>query len=380
MTDPRLDNRVLGLYVHFPWCIKKCPYCDFNSHPLKDNTDQEAYLQALRKDWQQQYKAFAAQRLAQTPSQQFNSVFFGGGTPSLFRPELLQQLLSEIPHQGAEVTLEVNPGTAEYYGFSDYLEAGINRLSIGAQSFADPQLAALGRVHCADETRQAYARARQAGFSNINIDLMWGLPGQSVEAALADLRQAIALQPEHISWYQLTIEAKTEFAMRPPILPKDALLQEIEEAGLALLAAAGWQRYEVSAFAKPGKQCQHNLTYWSFGDYLGIGAGAHGKFSRDAKLLRTQRRTQPRLYQQDPCNGEPVSVVPDQLTLEFMMNALRLIDGVSQDTFAERTHITWSSIEPIWQGLAEQGLVTTDRCATTALGLRYLDSVLERFL
>jgi oxygen-independent coproporphyrinogen-3 oxidase len=197
---------------------------------------------------------------------------------------------------------------------------------------------------------------------------------------LADLQQAIALSPEHISWYQLTIEAKTEFARRPPLLPKDGFLQDIEAAGLALLADAGFERYEVSAFAKPDRQCKHNLTYWSFADYLGIGAGAHGKISIDDRILRTQRPSQPRLYQQDPKTIAPAQVNPEQRGLEFMMNALRLIDGVEQSIFEERTHMPWHSIETVWQELVTQGLVAADRCATTPLGLRYLDSVLERLL
>lgn len=380
MIDPRTDPHTLGLYVHFPWCIKKCPYCDFNSHPLKDSTDQGQYLNALLLDWQHQQRAFGEDRLAVVPSGAFTSIFFGGGTPSLFKPEHLHHLLHEIPSQGAEITLEVNPGTAEYFRFEDYGSAGINRLSMGAQSFSNQQLAALGRVHQSHETLQAFERARQAGFTNINLDLMWGLPGQTVEEALADLQQAIDLNPEHISWYQLTIEAKTEFAQRPPILPKDRVLLDIELAGLSLLKDAGFQRYEVSAFSKPGKACRHNLGYWSFGDYLGLGAGAHGKLSVGAQILRTQRPSQPRLYQLDPETIEPREVIKDQLTLEFMMNALRLVDGVEQRVFTQRTHIEWMEIEPVWRELVNLGLVEQARCATTPLGLRYLDSVLEKFL
>ena len=230
------------------------------------------------------------------------------------------------------------------------------------------------------ETLQALERARHAGFDNINLDLMWGLPGQTVAGALADLQQAIDLSPEHISWYQLTIEAKTEFARRPPLLPKDGFLQDIEAAGLELLADAGFERYEVSAFAKPNKQCIHNLTYWSFGDYLGIGAGAHGKVSVDDGILRTQRPSQPRLYQQDPTTIAPAPVSTEQRGLEFMMNALRLIDGVEQAVFEERTNMPWHDNQAVWGELVALDLVASDRCATTPLGLRYLDSVLERFL
>ena len=375
-----MDSRALGLYVHFPWCIKKCPYCDFNSHPLKETTDQEAYLHALLSDWQHQHEILGQKRLAETPSENFTSIFFGGGTPSLFKPDLLHRLMRDLPHRGAEVTLEVNPGSTEYFRFEDYQAAGINRLSIGAQSFSNTQLAALGRVHQMHETLQAFERARRAGFDNINVDLMWGLPGQTVAGALADLQQAIDLSPEHLSWYQLTIEAKTEFARRPPLLPKDGFLQDIEAAGLALLADSGFERYEVSAFAKAGRQCKHNLTYWSFGDYLGIGAGAHGKVSVDDRILRTQRPSQPRLYQQDPKTIAPTQVDTEQRALEFMMNTLRLIDGVEQSIFEERTSLPWHDMETVWHELVTQGLVAADRCATTPLGLRYLDSVLERFL
>ena len=380
MTDSCPDTSALGLYVHFPWCVKKCPYCDLNSHPIKESTDQQAYLNALLLDWRQQHGTFGRARIAESNTQQVSSIFFGGGTPSLFEPQYLARLLEEVPHRGAEITLEVNPGTAEYFRFEDYKAAGINRLSIGAQSFSNTQLAQLGRVHQRDETVRAVAKARHAGLGNINLDIMWGLPGQSVEGALDDLQQAIDLEPKHISWYQLTIEPKTEFAGRPPILPVDPVLQEIEQAGLALLADAGFQRYEVSAFSQQGHQCQHNLIYWSFGDYLGIGAGAHGKISQKDDIYRTQRPSQPRLYQQDSQITE-LTLIPDaQRPIEFMMNALRLIDGVPQQTFAERTQLPWQSVREVWQELVSLELVRQDRCATTPLGLRYLDSVLERFL
>ena len=380
MIEAHSDTSAFGLYVHFPWCIKKCPYCDFNSHLLKAGTDQVVYLDALLGDWRQQYGSFGKARIAQTNTGQIDSIFFGGGTPSLFKPQHLARLLEEVPHQGAEITLEVNPGSAEYHRFEDYQDAGINRLSIGAQSFSNAQLARLGRVHKQDETINAVAKAKQAGFSNINLDIMWGLPGQSVAEALQDLRQGIQLQPQHISWYQLTIEPKTEFAGRPPILPVDLVLQEIEQAGLALLAEAGFQRYEVSAFARPGYQCQHNLVYWTFGDYMGIGAGAHGKITQGPNIYRTQRPSQPRLYQQDGQTTKLTEIPRSQRTIEFMMNALRLLDGVTQQSFAERTQLPWQSVSQVWQELVELELVHHDRCATTALGLRYLDSVLERFL
>jgi oxygen-independent coproporphyrinogen-3 oxidase len=372
MLDPRESEDVLGLYVHFPWCVKKCPYCDFNSHPLKADTDQAAYLDALIEDWQKQHATLGSRRLLAVPSQQFTSVFFGGGTPSLFEPRHLTRLLAQIPHEGAEVTLEVNPGTAERHSFSEFRSAGINRLSLGAQSFADTQLQQLGRIHRSTETLHAFASAREAGFTNINVDLMWGLPGQTVEAALADLNQAIELQAEHISWYQLTIEAKTEFAKRPPILPKDKILQDIEEAGLERLSQAGYTRYEVSAFAKDPAYCRHNLTYWSFGDYLGIGAGAHGKVTLNGDILRTQRPSQPRLYQKDPEGTPSTTVAADQLVLEFMMNALRLTDGVPQSVFTQRTGIEWEQIQPKWRELVALGLGPRRSMCNHSLGLAVL--------
>ena len=371
-----------GLYVHFPWCIKKCPYCDFNSHPLKDDVDQQRYLNSLLEDWQEQITStFADAKDTQSLDIGFKTVFFGGGTPSLFKPHLIAILLNELPlAPDAEITMEANPGTQEYTDFEEYLSAGINRLSIGAQSFQNSQLEKLGRVHNRDETIAAVAKAKSAGFTNINIDLMWGLPGQSLEDALFDLESAISLSPQHISWYQLTIEAKTEFAKRPPLLPIDGILAEIENAGNVLLASRGYHRYEISAYAKDGAYCHHNINYWSFGDYVGLGAGAHGKVSNARGVLRTQKASQPRLYQNEPRKTSYQTVTKSQLTLEFMMNALRLIDGTDIQTFTEKTGLQWQSIQPQWEALAQQGLVQTNRCSTTELGLRYLDTVLEKFV
>ena len=371
-----------GLYVHFPWCIKKCPYCDFNSHPLKDDVDQQRYLDSLLQDWQIQSKTiFSVAENADFLHQGFKTVFFGGGTPSLFKPELMAKLLKQIPiAKDAEVTMEANPGTQEYTDFEHYLSAGINRLSIGAQSFQNSQLAKLGRVHSSAETQAAVAKALSAGFTNINIDLMWGLPGQNLKDALFDLESAIALSPQHISWYQLTIEAKTEFAKRPPLLPIDGILAEIETKGNELLAANGYGRYEISAYAKDAAYCQHNINYWSFGDYIGLGAGAHGKVSESEQILRTQKASQPRLYQGEPDKTLLQTVTKEQLPLEFMMNALRLIDGTSMAAFTEKTGLSWQSIEKQWNELLAQGLVRGDRCSTTELGLRYLDTVLGKFV
>lgn len=363
-----------GLYVHFPWCVRKCPYCDFNSHPLRDQDSFQRYTDALIEDW-------SAQRARWAPPGNFASFFLGGGTPSLFAPEDFARLFEHLPRSATtEITMEANPGTTEHASFRDYLGAGINRLSIGAQSFDDVQLKRLGRIHAADEIRQAFWSAREAGFDNINVDLMWGLPQQSVAAAMADLDAAISLQPEHISWYQLTLEPKTEFAKRPPLLPVDDTLADIERHGLQRLADAGYARYEVSAFAVNGAQCRHNINYWSFGDYLGVGAGAHGKVTRHGAIHRTRKASQPRIYQSAPCETE-VSEVPNQERIvEFMMNALRLVDGVSIELFQTRTGMPWSAVAPTWQTLQDRGLVEPARCATTPLGLRYLDSVVAEFL
>ncbi|MCH1549730.1 MAG: radical SAM family heme chaperone HemW [Pseudomonadales bacterium] len=367
-----------ALYIHFPWCIVKCPYCDFNSHPLKERTDFADYTTALIKDWQSQQANFNL-------TESFASVFVGGGTPSLFDPKNLHQTLSAMPiAPGAEVTMELNPGTAEYTLFQDTLKAGVNRLSIGAQSFDNHALKRLGRIHRADETVTAFELARKDGFSNINLDIMWGLPGQTVTQAMTDLDTAIALEPDHISWYQLTIEAKTEFSRRTPLLPVDATLAEIEARGLDKLALAGYARYEVSAFTKPGKHCQHNVNYWSFGDYVGIGAGAHGKLSsRQSGTLRVSRTTkfsQPRRYLQSPQVTQKTTVAQDQLPVEFMLNALRQVDGVSLEHFSNATGLPWRTVEDTWEALVDRGLVQENQCATTALGLRYLDTIVAEFL
>ena len=364
-----------GLYVHLPWCVKKCPYCDFNSHPLKTDADFAGYTHALIED-------FASQQRRWSLNEPFASVFFGGGTPSLFAAEYFALLLKQLPliDRAPEITMEANPGTTEHADFSDYLEGGINRLSIGAQSFNDAALQSLGRIHGAKDTAIAYEQARQGGFSNINIDLMWGLPNQSVAQCLADLDAAIALQPEHISWYQLTLEPKTEFARRPPMLPVENELHRMEQMGIERLAKHGYQRYEVSAFSQPGYQCRHNRNYWQFGDYLGLGAGAHGKLSANGTVLRTNKPHQPRLYLADPLVTVEHEVDAANLAFEFMLNTLRLVDGVSFETFPQQTGLPVDFLEPSWATLVAQNLVREDRLATTALGFRYLDSVVAAFL
>ncbi|MFU8814271.1 MAG: radical SAM family heme chaperone HemW [Pseudomonadales bacterium] len=369
----------IGLYAHFPWCVRKCPYCDFNSHPLRGALDEASYLAALQAD--------ARDALAQLAPGQIASVFFGGGTPSLFSPEAFAELLARLRPwlaSAAEVTMEANPGTVEHHDFAGYRRAGINRLSLGAQSFEPQQLRSLGRIHDAEDTTRAFATARRAGFDNINLDLMYGLPQQTPGAALADLRAALELGPEHLSWYQLTIEAKTEFARRPPMLASESATATMEAQGHALLAEHGYRRYEVSGYARAGFECRHNVNYWTFGDYLGIGAGAHGKLTsgrgRTKHIVRTRKPSQPRLYMAAPLTTERVPVPHEELVFEFMMNALRLTDGVDWEVFEARTGLDPGCLEPTWERLAAQGLVRRHRIATTDLGYRYLDGVLERFL
>ncbi len=363
----------VGLYAHFPWCVRKCPYCDFNSHPVKGSLDEPGYVSALLADLRKNLPRDAP----------IGSVFFGGGTPSLFQAPAFAAILQEISSQlteEAEVTMEANPGTTEHSDLGTYRRAGINRLSIGAQSFDDEALARLGRIHHGAETKDCAARARSAGFDNVNIDLMYGLPQQTPDQAIQDLEAALALEPDHISWYQLTIEPRTEFARRPPDLPPEDHIAETEHRGWERLEQAGFERYEVSAYARPGRRSRHNVNYWSFGDYVGVGAGAHGKLSTNGRVARTIKPSQPRLYLQDPENQERQIVEAALLPFEFMLNALRLRDGVPLDRFTQRTGLGLEALEPVWGELADEGLVHRDRIATTAAGYRYLDSVVSRFL
>ena len=376
----------LGLYVHFPWCVKKCPYCDFNSHPLRGDLPQDAYVQALSSEFhaRRANPHFAGAR-------RFDSLFFGGGTPSLFSARALGSLIDAFrPHlrPGVEITMEANPGAAERDDLAACREAGINRLSIGAQSFSPEHLARLGRIHGPEETWSCVEAARRGGFENINLDIMYGLPAQSPDEALTDLEAAIACMPDHLSWYQLTIEPRTEFARRPPRgLPGEEALAETEDAGRTLLDQAGFGRYEVSAYAQPGSACLHNLVYWSFGDYLGLGAGAHGKHGQPSAAasprtptLRTHNRRQPRLYLQDPVRTATIEVQPADLPGEFMMNALRLVGGVERGLFEARTGLPWSTVQPTWEKTTGLGLTENDRIAATPHGLQHLDTLVQFFL
>ena len=370
-------SSAVGLYVHLPWCVRKCPYCDFNSHPLHGTLDEDGYLDALRTDLGQNLPADA----------RVDSVFFGGGTPSLFSPHTFEVLLNDLDVRlapGAEITMEANPGTTEHHNLADYRAAGINRLSLGAQSFSDSQLRQLGRIHTAADTVESFETARAAGFENINIDLMYGLPRQPSAAAIADLICALELAPEHISWYQLTIEPRTQFAQHPPVLATESAIEEMEVRCRERLAIAGYQRYEVSAYAQPGHASRHNLNYWTFGDYYGVGAGAHGKLSsvnhKPHRVVRTRKPRQPRLYLKDPATTTSTPVSAAELTFEFMLNALRLRNGVSFDCFNERTGLPTQGLQPLWSQLVAEGLVRSENIATTELGYRHLDSVLQRFL
>ncbi|WP_432697242.1 radical SAM family heme chaperone HemW [Marinobacterium sp. YM272] len=373
----------LSLYVHIPWCVRKCPYCDFNSHAQRGELPETAYVDALLDDLDAE--------LCDAYERPLQSIFIGGGTPSLFSPEAIERLLRGIEQRisfvdDIEITMEANPGTFEQARFRGYREAGVNRLSIGVQSFNSDALQALGRIHNGDEAIAAARYAREL-FPRLNLDLMHGLPGQSPEQALADLKQAVDLNPDHLSWYQLTIEPNTEFHARPPSLPLDEALWEIQERGQTLLEQSGYQQYEVSAYCQPGNQARHNLNYWQFGDYIGIGAGAHGKLSRidngSLVILRRHKIRQPAAYL-DPARRIAGSAVidPEDLPFEFMLNALRLSDGVDTRLFSERTGLNFSAIEPITDQARSQGLLqeSPERLAPTPQGKLFLNDLLALFM
>ena len=370
----------LSLYVHIPWCVRKCPYCDFNSHALRGPIDQAAYVDALLHDLDQE-----AERQALPPIQ---SVFIGGGTPSLLDGAAIGRLLAGIDRRLAltpqvEITLEANPGTAEAVRFRDYRAAGVNRLSIGVQSLDDAALQALGRIHGAAEAAAAYRMARAAGFDNVNLDLMYGLPQQRPEAALEDLQRVIALAPEHLSWYQLTLEPNTLFHRRPPPLPDDDALADIMEAGQALLDQAGYRRYEISAYAVGGRQCLHNLNYWRFGDYLGIGAGAHGKLTRPGgSVVRRSKRRGPADYLAAvDLVAREHRVRGGELAAEFFLNAMRLADGVEAKLFPAHTGLPLATVALPLVRARGLGLMTDDdhRLQPTPLGQRFLNDLLALF-
>ncbi len=342
----------LSLYIHFPWCIRKCPYCDFNSHPLRSELPEKEYIHALLRDLED--------KLPQVHDRPLHSIFMGGGTPSLFSAESIAYLLAELKKrlfftENIEITLEANPGTTEYLRFQGYRDAGVNRLSIGVQSFEEEQLKRLGRIHDRDQAYQAIEQAQTAGFPLINIDLMYGLPNQSVEAALADLRQALQFSLAHLSWYQLTLEPNTEFARQPPPLPADDQIAVLHEQGIKWLNAAGYEHYEISAYSRPHAACRHNRNYWEFGDYIGIGAGAHSKLSDETtqRIVRSWNCKQPHQYlMKETCFIAEEKIIPTaELAFEFMLNALRLFQPIPLALFEARTGLARQVIaKPLEEG------------------------------
>jgi oxygen-independent coproporphyrinogen-3 oxidase len=377
----------LSLYVHMPWCVRKCPYCDFNSHGVRGTPAYGEYVDALLADLDADLRDLGDALHGRT----VGTVFFGGGTPSLFSPDLVGRFLdgakTRLPFAtAAEVTLETNPGTVEHGRFDGYLAAGINRISFGVQSFDNAKLHRLGRIHSAGEAVKAVRSAQDAGLDNINIDLMYALPDQDIAGALDDVDQAVALAPTHISHYQLTLEPNTAFAANPPPLPDDDAAWAIQEACEQRLADAGFGQYEVSAYARPGRRCAHNLNYWRFGDYLGIGAGAHGKISDAGGVRRRWKTRLPAAYLasagQPARLGGDAYVGVDDLPFEYMLNALRLIDGVPMTDFAERTGLDPARIAAGMARGRGRGWLVDDPTAlrTTPLGQRFLNDVIEAFM
>ncbi len=374
----------LSLYVHLPWCVRKCPYCDFNSHSAGEDLPRRRYLDALLLDLERATDD-AGHRTVDT-------VFLGGGTPSLFTPEEIARLLAGVDQHlalsdGAEITMEANPGTVECGDPAGYRAAGVNRLSLGAQSFNDEHLQRLGRIHSSADIRRAVDESRAAGFDNINLDLMHGLPGQDIGAALDDLKSAIELGPAHISWYQLTLEPNTVFYARPPAdMPGEDTAFSIQEEGQALLASQGFVQYEVSAYARGGSVCRHNLNYWEFGDYLAVGAGAHGKITGPDGVFRYARPAHPLQYMKTVETGgrpELRAVGRDEVLFEFMLNALRLVNGFSERLFSARTGRDPADMGRIMGPARDKGLIRRDddeRWRPTALGRRFLDDLQAGFL
>ena len=383
---PELMPPPLALYIHIPWCVKKCPYCDFNSHGQKSELPVADYIAALTRDLEQDLPLIWGRSIS--------SVFFGGGTPSLFSGAAIGEILSMANSRlrfapNCEITLECNPGTAEHDRFASYLAAGVNRLSFGVQSFDDGCLERLGRIHDAERARAAVLSAQDAGFANINLDLMYALPQQSLAMALNDVQQAIALNPQHLSHYQLTLEPNTLFAAKPPAgIPEMDDAWDMQEACIARMTEAGFSQYEVSAYAREGRRCQHNLNYWTYGDYLGIGAGAHGKISsgHDGRILRRWKPKHPETYiasagtQAGIGGGE--FVLPENRPFDYMLNALRLVDGFSLADFELRTGLGRESINPQLDQAVQRGWleISGDWAKPTELGMRFANDVMGLFL
>jgi len=384
-TQDMMKLPPLGLYIHIPWCVRKCPYCDFNSHKAEGSFNEVDYVNALLLDLDRE-QPFIDDRPIET-------VFLGGGTPSLFSGEAIDAILSGFRSRlnlskDAEITLEANPGTAEQKKFEAFRSAGINRLSLGVQSFQTLKLQRLGRIHGQEEALEALRLAKKVGFEAINLDLMFGLPDQTLEDALMDVETAIGLSPTHISYYQLTLEPNTVFHKYPPRLPGEERTWAIQEAAQELLAESGYGHYEVSAYAKMGRQCRHNVSIWEFGDYLGIGAGAHGKisFPKEGVIVRTTKIRHPQHYvdaaQEGKSLGSRATIETKDLPFEFLMNALRLRSGFSRGLFEARTGLSMEVLEPTLRDLKEEGLLEKSReeIRCTSSGFNFLDTILQRFL
>ncbi len=372
----------LSLYIHIPWCVRKCPYCDFNSHESRGEIPEQAYVDALIADLEQSVPRVWGRKI--------HSVFFGGGTPSLFSPEAIDRILSHVRmltplEYEAEITLEANPGTVDAAHFKGYRDAGVNRLSLGIQSFDNRYLASLGRIH---DEKQALSAAQLAlaTFESVNLDVMYGLPQQSLEDALADTERACELAPAHLSFYHLTLEPNTPFHRTPPSLPDDDTSAAMQEAIEDLLASHGYEHYETSAFAQKGKRARHNLNYWTFGDYLGIGAGAHSKLSYHDKITRESRHKHPNRYLENAAKGQAIDnewiISRDELGFEFMMNALRLTEGFDIGLFKLRTGLPIGRIEPALKAARDKGLIAVESnlIKPTLLGQRFLNELLQLFL
>lgn len=375
----------LSLYIHFPWCVRKCPYCDFNSHELKTELPQQEYIDALLADLEQELPAIWGRSVT--------SIFMGGGTPSLFSPEAIDKLISGVRARlnftnDIEITMEANPGTAEQQKFNEFRSAGINRLSIGVQSFNNDHLQKLGRIHDRTEAIKAAEMAHHAGFDNFNLDLMFALPDQNIKQAIEDINTATALEPTHISYYQLTIEPNTWFYHHPPVTPDDELSWQIQEQCQAILGEQGYRQYEVSAYSKEHKQCRHNLNYWQFGDYLGIGAGAHDKITHphQQQIERKWKTKQPQQYLDDIKTGNAIQgkriVGRKEASLEFMMNALRLTDGFNSDLYSQHAGLAINTIEKTLRLAEGKGWLEwqTHWIKPTEAGQQYLNDLVELFL
>lgn len=370
----------LSLYVHIPWCQKKCPYCDFNSHAITTDIPEARYVESLIEDLKWDEKLSQGRKI--------NTIFFGGGTPSIFSSNSIDQIITATDKligisPNAEITIEANPGSTDKIKYDDFFSIGINRISIGVQSFQSEHLKSLGRIHSNKDAKDAILAATKAGFNNINIDLMHGLQNQNIREAKEDLKFAIDAGANHISWYQLTIEPNTEFYSKPPILPNTDELADIYDNGMTLLRKKGFEQYEVSAFTSNKKPSLHNLNYWSFGDYIGIGAGAHGKITTRRGIVRTLKSKMPNSYMErrDKNTGIRKSVTQDELITEFMMNALRLKNGVPWTYFESRTGISQSAISERVIDLQNQGLLEfcMEQLRTSDLGYRFVNSILEKF-